>query len=69
MIPKDEASIMMPELGVSWVDIEEQLRATMKRFEECEIKLTPLPEGCVYNYRRVEGQYRPAYRGRLALSF
>jgi mitotic spindle assembly checkpoint protein MAD2B len=48
VVPKDEASIIIPELAVSLVDIEEQLRATMKRLEECAAKLTPLPKNCAF---------------------
>ena len=48
VVPKDEASIMMPELVVSFVDIEEQLRATLKRLADCGAKLAPLPEDCTF---------------------
>jgi hypothetical protein len=48
VVPKDEASITMPELAVSLVDIEEQLRATMKRLAGCGAKLAPLPEDCTF---------------------
>ena len=48
VIPKNEASIVIPELTVSRVDIEEQLRATIYRLADCGAKLAPLPKDCTF---------------------
>lgn len=37
-----------PDLKVSLVDIEEQLRATIRKLAYCGSKLRPLPDGCTF---------------------
>lgn len=36
------------ELGISLVDVEEQLRAGARKLAYCGSKLSSLPEGCTY---------------------
>lgn len=48
VVPEDVLAEVFHELSVSVVDIEEQLRATMKKLADCKAQLEPLPENCTY---------------------
>ena len=44
----DEGERMLKGVGVSAVDVEEQLRAAIKKLAYCGEKLEELPKGCTY---------------------